>query len=283
MQVNTMCIIGAGTMGTGIAQLAAQASINVCLVDTSQEALSRSRRLLDRSIEGGVKREKLTSEQGDAIRALIRWDTTHESLAQADWIIEAVFEDRQEKDRVLRQACGVARDDAPVSSNTSTIPIKDLAASCTRPERFLGMHFFNPPPAMKLVEVIPGALTGPEVTSAALELCDRLGRTPLVAPDIPGFMVNRAFGALVSAAIDIWQKGAEPQAIDASLEMGLAHKMGPLKTADLVGLDIVLALLRSLSEQTDDPRFRVPEILVEMVQGGKLGRKSGEGFYTYED
>ncbi len=283
MQVNTLCIIGAGTMGTGIAQIAAQADIAVTLVDTDDAALERSRGLLDRSLRGGIEREKLTVEQADAVRERVRWDTTRGAVSEADWIIEAVFEDRAAKESVLCDVSAQARASVPIATNTSTIPIHQLASACTGPERFLGMHFFNPAPAMKLVEIIPGAQTSPAVAEAAVALCERMGKTPLLAPDIPGFLVNRAFGALVCAATDIWVKGGKPEDIDAALEMGLGHKMGPLKTADLVGLDVVLALLRSLSEQTGDAMFRVPDVLTEMVEDGKLGRKSGEGFYIYGD
>ena len=169
----------------------------------------------------------------------------------------------------------------PVSSNTSTLPIATLAGFCARPERFLGLHFSNPAPAMKLVEVIPGERTLPEVTAAALALCERLGKIGRLSPDIPGFLLNRGFVALVSAALDMWVRGAEPEAIDTAMELGLSHKMGPLRTADLVGLDVMLAILRSLYEQTGHPRFEVPEQFVALVASGKLGRKTGEGFYQY--
>lgn len=282
MQINNMCIIGAGTMGTGIAQVAAQAGIRATLLDASPEALERSRGALDKSLKAAVEREKLTPAQADEIRGRVAWSSDEEVAAEADWIVEAVFEDAQVKTRVLQRVCNLCRHDTVISSNTSTLPIHELAAFCHRPERFLGLHFFNPVPVMKLVEVIPGRETSPEITRFATTLCQRLGKTPVLAPDIPGFLVNRAFGALVATAIDTWQAGADPQAIDDSLELGLGHKMGPLRTADLVGLDVVLALLQSLWEHTSDQRFRVPPVLVEMVSQGKLGRKSGEGFYTYE-
>ncbi|MDI9584044.1 MAG: 3-hydroxyacyl-CoA dehydrogenase family protein [Acidobacteriota bacterium] len=283
MQVRKMCIIGAGTMGTGIAQVAAQAGIQTTLMDASAESLDRSRRTLDRSLNTAVEREKLTPAQADGARALVAWSAHEDPIAEADWIVEAVFEDAEIKGRVLRRICDLARHDSVITTNTSTLPIHELATYCFRPERFIGMHFFNPVPVMKLVEVIPWQGSAPQTTRFAISLCERLGKTPVVAPDIPGFLVNRAFGALVATAIDTWQAGADPQAIDDSLELGLGHKMGPLRTADLVGLDVTLALLQSLWDHTGDERFRVPAVLVEMVKSGKLGRKSGEGFYKYED
>jgi 3-hydroxybutyryl-CoA dehydrogenase len=283
MELNTMCIIGAGTMGTGIAQVAAQAGIRAYLLDTCEEAISRSRELLETSLQGGIEREKISLEQAEGVRALTTWETSYDRLAEADWVIEAVFEDLEVKKEVLRQAAGLVRDEVPVATNTSTLPISDLADAFGRPEHFLGMHFFAPAPAMKLVEIIPGERTLPEVTEAAVALCERMGKVPQVAPDIPGFVVNRVFGAVLAAAIELWAKGAEPEAIDSSIELALGHKMGPLATADLVGLDVVLALLRSLHEQTGHARFEAPAEFVSLVESGNLGRKTGEGFYNYQE
>lgn len=281
MNVNTLCVIGAGTMGTGIAQVAAQAGIRVHLIDTSEDAIARSQPLLEDSLQEGIKREKVTLEQAENVRRLVAWESSYDCLAEADWVIEAVFEDMGVKKEVLRKASALVARGVPVASNTSTLPIRDLAEFSGRPECFLGMHFFNPAPAMKLVEIIPGERTSPAVTEAALALCERMGKVAKVSPDIPGFVVNRAFGALVSAAIDMWVQGAEPEAIDACIELGLGHRMGPLKTADLVGLDVMLAVLRSLYAQTGQPRFEVPKEFIALVASGKVGRKSGEGFYRY--
>ncbi|MGC9320327.1 MAG: 3-hydroxyacyl-CoA dehydrogenase family protein [Armatimonadota bacterium] len=281
MNVERMAIIGAGTMGTGIAQVAAQAGIEVQLIDSSTEAVERSRRMLEDSLQGGIEREKLTEAQAAEAREHIAWTTCWEALGEADWVIEAVFEDIEVKAEVLRRAGENAPPHAVIASNTSTLSISRLAEMSGRPERFIGMHFFNPPPAMKLVEVIPAQRTLPDVTDAAVALCQRMGKEPRPAPDIPGFLVNRGFGALLSAAIDIWRQGAEPRDIDGAMELGLGHRMGPLATADLIGLDVCLALLRSLHEQTGHPRFQAPPELAEMVAAGKLGRKSGQGFYQY--
>jgi len=283
MTVERMAIIGAGTMGTGIAQVAAQAGIAVTLIDFAEAAFERSRALLERSLQGGIEREKLTRDQADEVRARITRTMSWDALGQAEWVIEAVYEDAHVKGEVLARAGEQAPEMTVIATNTSTLPIAKLAGLSGRPERFIGMHFFNPPPAMKLVEVIPCAHTLPEVTDAALALCERMGKQPRVAPDIPGFFVNRAFGALLAAAVDIWLQGAEPADIDGAMELGLGHRMGPLATADLIGLDVCVALLDSLHEQTGHARFAVAPELRALVEAGKLGRKSGEGFYRYEE
>ena len=281
MNIQTLCVIGAGTMGTGIAQIAAQIGVSVRLLDTAEAALAKSQARLSKSLQGGVERGKLTAEQAEQVASLVTWENNYASVSSADWVIEAVIEDFETKRAVLREISALARADAPIATNTSTLLIRDLAASCAHPERFLGMHFFNPPPAMKLVEIIPGELTRPGITEAAVAFCERMGKTPLVSPDIPGFVVNRALAVLVAAAVDIRAKRGSAEVIDQAIELGLGHKMGPLRTADLVGLDVMLAIYKSLHAQTADPRFAAPEELVRLVEGGKLGCKTGEGFYTY--
>lgn len=283
MEVRATCVIGAGTMGVGIAQVAAQAGMRVQLVDAAASALEAGRGRLEASLASGIERGKIDAAQAEEVRGLIAWDLADAQLSAADWVIEAVPEDAATKARVLRRISSFFSDGTPISTNTSTFRIADLAESCQAPERFLGLHFFNPVPAMKLVEVIPGKNTAAEVTARALAFCGQLGKTPIVAPDIPGFIVNRAFAALVAAALGVWAAGATPEAIDASIELGLAHKMGPLRSADLVGLDVMLAILRSLHQETGDGRFEPPDKLVALVESGKLGRKNGEGFYSYAE
>jgi 3-hydroxybutyryl-CoA dehydrogenase len=281
VEARTLCVVGAGTMGTGIAQVAALAGLRVHLIDLTADALTASAARLEASLQEGLSREKVTPAQAAEIRQRVTWHGDLSPLEAADWTIEAVFEDMQVKQQVLSQVGALMRAETPIATNTSTFRITDLARGCRRPGRFIGLHFFNPPPAMKLVEVIPGEQTRPAITEAAVAFCERLGKTPVVGPDIPGFLVNRAFAALVAAAIELWATGADPPAIDRALELGLGHKMGPLRTADLVGLDVVLAMLRSLVEQTGHPRFEPPAEFVALVAGGALGRKSGRGFYEY--
>jgi len=278
-----MCVIGAGTMGVGIAQVTVQAGMRVCLLDATEAAVAKGRHLLNTNLSGGIKRGKLTEERAATLQASIEWSLDYEVLRQVDWVIEAVFEDLAVKREVLGKAAALVPEGVPVATNTSTFVVKDLAAFFGRGEHFIGMHFFNPAPAMKLVEVVPTQETLPEVTAAAIELCERMGKTPKIAPDIPGFVVDRAYAALAAAAIEVWTLGGNAEAIDSSIEMGLGHRMGPLRTADLVGLDIMLAVQRSLYEQTGHPRFQVQPEFADMVESGKLGRKSGEGFYRYDE
>lgn len=281
MDIHVVCVIGAGTMGTGIGQIVAQAGPRVHLIETNEEAIGKSRKRLESSLQSGIERGKLSLEEAQHVRDRLTWETSYESLADADLVIEAVFEDREAKRAVWAEVDRLAAAQALLASNTSTLPITELAQWSGRPEHFLGLHFFNPPPAMKLVEVIPHAGTREEIRDAALAFCERLGKTPLLAPDIAGFIVNRALGALVAAALDVWDRGGEPEAIDEALELGLGHKMGPLRTCDLVGLDIILTMLDLLVEQTGDPRFRATERLRALVAEGKLGVKTGVGIYRY--
>ncbi|MGD9494697.1 MAG: 3-hydroxyacyl-CoA dehydrogenase family protein [Armatimonadota bacterium] len=283
MGVKRIGVIGAGTMGTGIAQAAAQAGIRVLLLDMAQEAVHRSQRLLARSLRRGVEARRLTPQEAERVRSLVSWEPTWQCLAEVDWVIEAVSENLDVKREVLRQAAQVVREEVTVSTNTLALPIDVLAQAFGRPERFLGMHFFNPAPAMKLVLIEPGTRTLPEVVEAARELCRRMGKEPMTSLEVPRYVVNRTFGALVSTAIELVEEGAAPQAIDSAIELAMGHAMGPLRTADMMGLDVVLAMLRAMHEQTGEERYEPPRRLVELVEAGKLGRKTGEGFYEYRE
>lgn len=281
MEVRRMCVIGAGTMGTGIAQVAAQAGIRVHLLDTTQEAMYRSQKLLDRSLRRGVETGRLTPDDAGRVRALVSWDPTWQALSRADWVIEAVTEDLRVKREVLRQAATSIPEETPISTSSLALSTDALADACGRPERFLGLHFFNPAPAMKLVLIDPGSHTAEDVIEAATSLCERLGKKAVTSMQVPRHVVNRTLGSLLTAAIDLLEEGVQPEAIDDAVEMAMGHAMGPLRTADLMGLDTVLKMLRALHESTGQDRYRPPACLVEMVQQGKLGRKSGEGFYLY--
>ncbi len=283
LEIQTLCLIGAGTMGTGIAQIAAQAGLRVHLIDIEEAALARSRQRLDDSFRQGIERGKLTAQQAEEAKSRISWGCDYEILKGAEWIIEAVFEDMEIKRTVWQKIARYAAPDVPAASNTSTIPIQILAEFYGRPQWLIGMHFFNPAPAMKLVEIIPTPQTLPLVVETAQMLCVKMGKTPLLAPDIPGFIVNRALTALVAAAMDVWAQGAAPEAIDQALELGLGHKMGPLRTADLIGLDVIKAMHETLFQLTGHERFRLPQRFYdELYNQGKWGVKSGAGFYKYE-
>ncbi|MEA3402275.1 MAG: 3-hydroxyacyl-CoA dehydrogenase family protein [Armatimonadota bacterium] len=283
MGIARICVVGAGTMGTGIAQAAAQAGIRVHLLDTAQEAMHRSQRLLSRSLQRGVESGKITPQDASKVRSLVSWEPTWQVLCDAEWVIEAVPDIMEVKREVLRRVAGEVAEHVPVATNTLVLPVDELGEVFGRPERFLGMHFFNPAPAMKLVVINPCSKTASEVVEAALELCRRMGKEPRTSEDVPRFVVNRAFGSLVAAAIDMWTQGADAEAIDSAIELGMGHSMGPLRTADMMGLDVVLAMLSSLHEETGRACYEPPEALVELVEQGRLGRKTGEGFYPYEE
>ncbi len=283
MAVQRLCVVGAGTMGTGIAQAAAQAGIRVHLLDTFQEALHRSRELLARSLRRGVETDKITPEDADQVRRLVDWDLDWEYLSEVDWVIEAVSEDLNVKREVLRRVAGLAAPGTPVATNTLALSVEELGEAFGQPERFLGMHFYNPAPAMKLVLIDPTSRTAPEVIAAAVSLCEQMDKEVMTSAEVPRFVVNRAFGALLTATIEMVRQGADPEAIDSAIELGLGHSMGPLRTADMMGLDVALSMLRSLHEQTGHPRYEPPRELVEMTKSGRLGRKSGEGFHHYPD
>lgn len=280
--VQNLCVVGGGTMGTGIAQVAAQAGLAVWVVESNPEAVARSQKRLDKALQGAVERGKLSPEEAVLAAGRVSWHRDLEPLREAHWVIEAVFEEVAVKREIWEQIGRLAPAQAVLATNTSTLPISSLAHYSGRPRYFLGMHFFNPPAVMKLVEVIAGPETLPLVLEMALGLCERLGKTPLQAPDIPGFIVNRAFAAVVAAAAEVWAMGGDPQTIDTALELGLGHKMGPLRTADLVGLDIVKAIADSLTELTGHDRFALPPRFEALIAEGKLGVKTGEGFYRYE-
>lgn len=283
MAVQRICVIGAGTMGTGIAQAAAQAGLRVHLLDTSQEALHRSRQMLERSLRRGIESGRLTPDEAAAVRRLVSWEPAWQVLSEADWVIEAVTEHLDVKREVLQHAARMVRPEVPVATNTLALPVDVLADAFGRPERFLGMHFFNPAPAMRLVLIDPGSRTLPEVVDAAVELARSMGKEPRTSLEVPRMVVNRTFGALVTAAIELLDEGADAEAIDSAIELAMGHAMGPLRTADMMGLDVVLSMLESMYELTGDERYRPPETLVRKVQAGRLGRKTGEGFYRYPE
>jgi len=283
MAVQRICVIGAGTMGTGIAQAAAQSGLRVHLLDTSQEALHRSREMLERSLHRGIERGRLSPDEAAAVRRLVSWEQAWQVLSEADWVIEAVTEILDVKREVLQHAARMVRPEVPVATNTLALPVDALADAFGRPERFLGMHFFNPAPAMRLVLIDPGSRTLPEVVDAAVELARAMGKEPRTSMEVPRQVVNRTFGALVTSAIELLDEGADAEAIDTAIELAMGHAMGPLRTADMMGLDVVLSMLQSMYELTGEERYRPPDTLVRKVQAGRLGRKTGEGFYRYAE
>ncbi|MBK8738185.1 MAG: 3-hydroxybutyryl-CoA dehydrogenase [Betaproteobacteria bacterium] len=282
MSIQTLGIIGAGTMGNGIAQIAAQARLHVLMLDVSDAALQRGMAAVTGSLDRLVKKEKISAADKGAIMARIKGTTAIADFAAADYCIEAATENETLKLKILMDADMVLRPDVIVATNTSSISITRLAAATGRPDRFIGMHFFNPVPLMALVELIRGLQTSDATMAAAEALAKRLGKTPIAVRNAPGFVVNRILCPMINEAIFACAEGlASPEEIDAGMKLGCNHPIGPLALADMIGLDVMLAVMLVLYEGFNDPKYRPAPLLREMVDAGYLGRKSGRGFYTY--
>jgi 3-hydroxybutyryl-CoA dehydrogenase len=282
MQISTVGVIGAGTMGNGIAQVSAAAGLSVIMVDVAQAAVDRGLTAIGTSLDRLVKKEKLSAQDAAAVRARIRATTEYADLARADLVIEAATENVDIKRRIMKQADEIIAPQTVLATNTSSISITALAASISHPERFIGMHFFNPVPVMGLVELIRGLQTNDATQSAAAEFIRRIGKTAIGVKNSPGFAVNRILVPMINEAIFTLQEGVATAAeIDEGMRLGCNHPIGPLALADLVGLDTLLSVLEVFQRDFGDPKYRPAPLLREMVSAGMLGRKSGKGFYSY--
>lgn len=282
MNLQNIGVIGAGTMGNGIAQVCALAGFNVTLLDISESALQKAVATVSKNLDRQVAKETLTQEQKLAALDKIRTSTDYSNLQNVQLVIEAATENLELKLRVLQQIAAQVSDDCVIASNTSSLSITQLAASVSQPERFIGLHFFNPVPVMGLIEVIRGLQTSDATHALALDMATTLGKTAITAGNRPGFVVNRILVPMINEAILVFQEGlASAEDIDAGMRLGCNQPIGPLALADMIGLDTVLAILEAFYDGFNDSKYRPAPLLKEMVAAGYLGRKTGRGFHAY--
>jgi len=282
MDITNIFIVGAGTMGSGIAQIAATSGYSVTLMDIAPGVLERAQGIIARSVEKLASKDRITADQKEAA-SNIAMSSSFDEIAAADLVIEAATEDTALKFKIFTEIDELAKPGAILGSNTSSISITKLAAQTKRPEAVIGMHFMNPVPLMRLVEVIRGIATNDETTEKTMQVCRVMGKEPVEAADSPGFISNRILCPMINEAVFALQEGiGTPEAIDTVMKLGMNHPMGPLTLCDLIGLDVVLSVMEILQRDLGDDKYRPAYLLRKMVDAGYLGRKSGRGFYQYQ-
>ena len=282
MAIRTVGVVGSGQMGNGIAQVAACCGMEVTMVDIKQEFLDRGISAISHSLDKLVSKDRMSQQEADSALSRITSSTKLESLSECDLVVEAIPEIPELKYSTFSKLDSICKPQAILASNTSSISINEIARHTNRPERVIGMHFMNPVPIMKLVEIINGSETSEAVTSEVVSASEEMGKIPLWCQDSPGFVSNRILMPMINEAILTLQEGvAEPEAIDGIMKLGMNHPIGPLALADLIGLDTVLHIMHVLRDGLASDKYSPAKLLVEMVEAGKLGRKSGSGFYRY--
>ncbi len=283
MEVNTFGVIGAGQMGNGIAQVAAASGLSVIMNDIKQEFVDRGLANISKNLERNVSKGKMTADEKQTILDRIKPSTDLKDMAGADFVVEAASENEAIKFKLFGDLDYICPPHAILASNTSSIPIGRIASHTKRPEKVIGMHFMNPVPVMKLVEVICGLATAPETLETTLELTKQMGKTPAQSHDFPGFIANRILLPMINEAVFCLYHGVgTKEDIDTVMKLGMNHPMGPLALADLIGLDTCLAIMNTLYQGLGDSKYRPCPLLRQYVEAGWLGRKTGKGFYTYE-
>lgn len=282
MSIQKLAVIGAGTMGNGIAQVCALAGIDVTLIDISDEALAKGLSALTANLDRQLRKETITAAEMQGALNRISLSTDYAALNRAELVIEAATENLELKKRILKRIDDTVSDECVIATNTSSLSITELAAVVKHPARFIGLHFFNPVPMMALLEVIRGLQTSDTTHALALKLAEHIGKNAVTARNSPGFVVNRILCPMINEAIFVLQEGlANAKDIDTGMQLGCNHPIGPLALADLIGLDTMLAIMESFHDGFNDPKYRPAQLLKEMVAAGYLGRKSGRGFHVY--
>ena len=283
MEIKTFGVIGAGQMGNGIAQVAAASGLDVIMNDINTEFVERGLAMITKILSRNVDKGKITAEEKDAVLGRIKTSVSLQDMSAADFVVEAATENETIKNQIFKDLDEICQSGVILSSNTSSIPIGRIASQTRRPAQVIGMHFMNPVPVMKLVEVIPGIATSEETFKTTWDLAEKFGKTPAKANDFPGFIANRILMPMINEAIfSLYHGVGTREDIDTVMKLGMNHPMGPLTLADLIGLDTCLAIMETLHDGFKDSKYRPCPLLRKYVEAGWLGRKTGRGFYEYE-